>query len=167
MILLLIIADDFTGALDTGVQFAARGARTEVVVDPQIDFSACGADVLVVDTETRHLPAADAYKTVFDLVERARRAGVRFIYKKTDSALRGNIGAELSALLEASGLRQLPFLPAYPKTGRITKNGVHYINGVPVTESPFGKDPFEPVRHSVIAELIGEQCPAPAVSVPG
>ena len=41
MILLLIIADDFTGALDTGVQFAARGARTEVVVDPQIDFSAC------------------------------------------------------------------------------------------------------------------------------
>ena len=166
MILLLIIADDFTGALDTGVQFAARGARTEVVVDPQIDFSACGADVLVVDTETRHLPAADAYKAVFDLVERARRAGVRFIYKKTDSALRGNIGAELSALLEASGLRQLPFLPAYPKTGRITKNGVHYINGVPVTESPFGKDPFEPVRHSVIAELIGEQCPAPAVSVP-
>ena len=116
MILLLIIADDFTGALDTGVQFAARGARTEVVVDPQIDFSACGADVLVVDTETRHLPAADAYKAVFDLVERARRAGVRFIYKKTDSALRGNIGAELSALLEASGLRQLPFLPAYPKT---------------------------------------------------
>ena len=99
MILLLIIADDFTGALDTGVQFAARGARTEVVVDPQIDFSACGADVLVVDTETRHLPAADAYKAVFDLVERARRAGVRFIYKKTDSALRGNIGAELSALL--------------------------------------------------------------------
>ena len=46
------------------------------------------------------------------------------------------------------------------------ENGVHYINGVPVTESPFGKDPFEPVRHSVIAELIGEQCPAPAVSVP-
>ena len=77
MILLLIIADDFTGALDTGVQFAARGARTEVVVDPQIDFSACGADVLVVDTETRHLPAADAYKAVFDLVERARRARVR------------------------------------------------------------------------------------------
>ena len=33
MVKLLIIADDFTGALDTGVQFAARGAKTRVVVD--------------------------------------------------------------------------------------------------------------------------------------
>ena len=31
---LLLIADDFTGALDTGVQFAARGAATSVVTDP-------------------------------------------------------------------------------------------------------------------------------------
>ena len=40
MILLLIIADDFTGALDTGVQFAARGVSTRVLVDPEVDFSA-------------------------------------------------------------------------------------------------------------------------------
>ena len=32
MLLLLIIADDFTGALDTGVQFAAYGAATRVMV---------------------------------------------------------------------------------------------------------------------------------------
>ena len=34
MVKLLIIADDFTGALDTGVQFAARGAATRVITDP-------------------------------------------------------------------------------------------------------------------------------------
>ena len=33
MVKLLIIADDFTGALDTGVQFAARGAATRVITD--------------------------------------------------------------------------------------------------------------------------------------
>lgn len=38
MILLLIIADDFTGALDTGVQFAAHGVSTRVIVDPEVDF---------------------------------------------------------------------------------------------------------------------------------
>ena len=32
MVKLLILADDFTGALDTGVQFAACGIPTRVVV---------------------------------------------------------------------------------------------------------------------------------------
>lgn len=164
MILLLIIADDFTGALDTGVQFAARGVRTRVVVGSEVNFVSANAEVLVVDTETRHLPAQQAYDTVAQLTAQAERAGVPYIYKKTDSALRGNIGAELTALLRASGRRQLPFLPAFPQIGRVTVGGVHLVDGVPVTESPFGADPFEPVRHSVITELIAEQSDAPTHS---
>lgn len=166
MILLLIIADDFTGALDTGVQFAACGIPTRVVVDPEIDFASIHAKVLVVDTETRHLPAGQAYEIVSKLTRRACAAGVSFIYKKTDSALRGNIGAELGAVLKASGRKQLPFLPAFPQMNRLTQNGVHYIDGAPVTESPFGKDPFEPVRHSAVASLIASQTDLPAKSYP-
>ncbi len=166
MILLLIIADDFTGALDTGVQFAARGIRTQVVVDPNVDIASQDAEVLVVDTETRHLDAGQAYAVVFRLTERARQAGVRHIYKKTDSALRGNIGAELSAALEASGEKHLFFIPAFPQIGRTTKNGVHYIRQVPVADSPFGQDPFEPVLHSRVTELIAAQCSLPAASLP-
>lgn len=166
MILLLIIADDFTGALDTGVQFAASGLKTRVVVDPRTDLEACDVQVLVVDTETRHLAAEEAYDIIADLTKRAVKAGVSYIYKKTDSALRGNIGAELSALLEAGGEKNLAFLPAFPQVGRITREGVHYVDGVPVTESPFGKDPFEPVRYSVITELIGQQSDLPVKSFP-
>ena len=166
MILLLIIADDFTGALDTGVQFAACGIPTRVVVDPEIDFASIHAKVLVVDTETRHLPAGQAYEIVSKLTRRACAAGVSFIYKKPDSALRGNIGAELAAVLKASGRKQLPFLPAFPQMNRLTQNGVHYIDGAPVTESPFGKDPFEPVRHSAVASLIASQTDLPAKSYP-
>ena len=94
MLLLLILADDFTGALDTGVQFAACGIPTRVVVGEQVDFAANDAAVLVVDTETRHLPAAEAYAVIAKLTREAMSAGVFSIYKKTDSALRGNIGAE-------------------------------------------------------------------------
>ncbi len=166
MILLLIIADDFTGALDTGVQFAAHGIPTKVVVDPDVDFAASKTGVLVVDTETRHLPASEAYSIVAGLTERARRAGVGCIFKKTDSALRGNIGAELSAVLKASGRKYLPFLPAFPQAGRITREGVHYVDGVPVTESPFGTDPFEPVKHASVTGLIAEQSEVPAKSFP-
>lgn len=166
MIFLLIIADDFTGALDTGVQFAIHGIKTRVVVNPDVDFTAQEAKVLVVDTETRHLPPAKAYGVVAKLTKRAKSAGITYIYKKTDSALRGNIGAELAAVLNASGSKQLPFLPAYPQTERITLGGVHYIDGVPVTESPFGMDPFSPVKHSVVTELIAVQCDLPAKSFP-
>ena len=154
MLRLLIIADDFTGALDTGVQFAACGISTNVVVGQTAELARCKSTVLVVDTETRHLPAMSAAAAIKTLTCRAVEAGVPCIYKKTDSALRGNIGAELAALLQASGARQLPFLPAFPQIGRTTENGIHYINGAPVNESPFGADPFEPVRCARVVDLI-------------
>ena len=163
---LLIIADDFTGALDTGVQFAAHGIKTRVVVGADAALTHQNADVLVVDTETRHLPATQAYTAVERLVQRAKYAGFAYLYKKTDSALRGNVGAELAALLNASGSRQLAFLPAFPQMNRVTKNGVQYIDGAPVTESPFGVDPFEPVRHAAITDLLAEQTDLPAASFP-
>ena len=163
MLRLLMIADDFTGALDTGVQLAAHGIPTQVVVG-QADLSACSSTVLVVDTETRHLPAAKAAKAVEELTRSAVENGVGCIYKKTDSALRGNIGAELAALLKASGARNLPFLPAFPQIGRTTEKGVHYIKGVPVNESPFGIDPFEPVRCAEVTKLIHLQTDVPAQS---
>lgn len=81
MLRLLMIADDFTGALDTGVQLAAHGIPTQVVVG-QADLSACSSTVLVVDTETRHLPAAKAAKAVEELTRSAVENGVGCIYKK-------------------------------------------------------------------------------------
>ena len=48
MIKLLMIADDFSGALDAGVQFAARGAATRVVTDLDCDFLETDAEVLVM-----------------------------------------------------------------------------------------------------------------------
>ena len=52
MIKLLMIADDFSGALDAGVQFAARGAATRVVTDLDCDVLETDAEVLVMVAET-------------------------------------------------------------------------------------------------------------------
>jgi uncharacterized protein YgbK (DUF1537 family) len=41
--------------------------------------------------------------------------------------------------------------------GRTTVGGIHYVNGVPIAESIFGKDPYEPVCYSDIAEIISSQ----------
>lgn len=166
MLHLLILADDFTGALDTGVQFAACGISTRVVVDHAVQMEACESTVLVVDTETRHLSAEKAYEIVQRLTETAMKANVLCIYKKTDSALRGNIGAELSAVLKSSGCEQLPFFPAFPQIKRTTEKGIHYINGIPVIESPFASDPFDPVHHAKVTELIAEQSATASYSFP-
>ena len=160
MITLLIVADDFTGALDTGVQLAGCGAPTRVVTDP--DFSpanAAGAEVLVIDAETRHLPPSQAGAIVEGIVRRAVEQKVPYIYKKTDSALRGNIGPMMQAALDASGADFAAFAPALPQMGRVTRGGVHYVGQQPITESVFGRDPFEPVRSPRLADLFAG-CPA-------
>lgn len=165
MIKLLIIADDFTGALDTGVQFAGRGAETVVVTNLGFDFKALDpkVEVLVMVTETRHLEPKKAYDIVFEMVKRALEAGISTIYKKTDSALRGNIGSELKALMDAAKVSTLPFIPAFPVLQRVTRNGIHYIEGIPVAESVFGKDPFEPILDSSVEKIIRHQSEVPVV----
>lgn len=167
MIQLLIVADDFTGALDTGVQLAACGAPTRVLTDPHADLAQAARDVqvLVLDAETRHLTPQRAYDIVYDIAKRAAALGVPYFYKKTDSALRGNVGAELAAVLDATGAAQLPFFPAFPQMDRCTVDGVHYIGKTPVAESVFGQDPFEPVTESNVAALIAAQTETPVVSL--
>lgn len=162
MVRLLIIADDFTGALDTGVQMAAYGAPTRVITDPGAEWGTTGnTEVLVIDAETRHLPAKTAATAVRDIVLKAAASGIPHIYKKTDSALRGNIGAELTALLEASKEKELAFLPAYPQINRNTVGGIHFIGETPVAQSIFGSDPYDPVLHSRVSELIAAQSSLP------
>ena len=82
---LLVVADDFTGGLDTGVQFARQGIATRVVVNPDGtgDWTQTDGEVLVAVAESRHLSPEAAYATVFRIVAEARRAGIPYVYKKT------------------------------------------------------------------------------------
>lgn len=155
---LLVIADDLTGALDSGVQLAQKGDRVLVSLDCEDGLShADQADVLVIDSESRHDAPEVAARKVFGLVRGAQERGIGHLYKKTDSGLRGNVGAELSAALEASGASHLNFVPAYPKQQRTTEQGIHYVAGVPLAKSIFSVDPVNPVTASRVSELIGQQ----------
>ena len=94
---LLIVADDFTGALDTAAALAREGIATGVVtLDGLPGGRLSQADiqretVLVVDTESRHLPAEKAYEIYHTLCSSAQE--IPHVYIKTDSVLRGNLSA--------------------------------------------------------------------------
>ncbi len=166
MLKLLVLADDMTGTLDTAIKFVDAGVRTLVTANIHYGFRDENTDVLVMNTTTRHMTAEQAYRTVFDITCKAVEAGVPYLYKKVDSALRGNIGAELSAMLDASGQNQLTFLPAFPQMGRVTVDGVQWVDGKPVHESVFGSDPFEAVSYSYIPDIIAQQSQVQTTVVP-
>lgn len=181
----IVIADDLTGALDTAVQFVSVGVAARVfryqpelldtMLAPGVGDCGGGA-VTVFDIASRHLPADQAAQRVKQVVIGARRAATRDrvtrdregggdrprFYKKTDSALRGNVGSELNALLSASGADLICFVPAHPQLGRTTVNGVQMINGRPLAESEFGRDTREPVAASAVAGILAQQTPVPA-----
>ena len=160
----LIIADDYTGAIDTGVKFAKKGIETKVVIGDVLteEMTANGEEVIVINTETRHLSDREAYRILYKVVKNAADQGFRHIYKKTDSALRGNIGSELTAASDAAG-KDLYFVPAFPEMKRVVKNGVLYIDGEPVEKSDFGRDPFDPVSCSDVADIIHTQSDIPVL----
>lgn len=155
---LLVIADDLTGASDSGVQFARKGISVLVVtgLSESTDLST-EHEVVVVNTESRHLEAEEAGQNVERVVELGMAAGISHFYKKTDSTLRGNIGSELEALMLTLGQSILAFIPAFPKLGRTTREGFQYIDDRPVHETAFAEDPLNPLADSFIPAIIGNQ----------
>lgn len=162
---LTVIADDLTGALDTGVQFANRcvSVRVAAVNAAAVPEKIFHADVAVIDAEVRHKTSQQAYNICLGLVQQALRCGTDTVYIKTDSGLRGNIGAMFQAALDASGAAAAYYAPALPQMNRLTRGGIQYIDGVPINESVFGKDPFEPVRSPYIKDLF-KNCRAEVVT---
>ncbi|MEH6908369.1 four-carbon acid sugar kinase family protein [Neobacillus drentensis] len=156
MIRVLIMADDFTGALDTGVQFSNYGVKTVVTSDLEFEFGGTTdqIEVLVFNTETRYLNKCGAYEVIKKIALKAKEENIPYIFKKVDSALRGNVASELRALSDVFEDVSIPFIPAYPEQNRFSCEGILLIDSIPVNESVFGQDPYEPVTESHIPSLL-------------
>ena len=152
----LVLADDLTGALEVGALFAGRGLPALVTMETRLDPECFEETVLVhvIDTETRHLAPDEAFRIVHTIARAACAQGFHYIYKKTDSTLRGNIASELSAIAAAFPGSPVVYAPAYPQLGRTVINGKLYVNGVPVSETSYSDDKLNPVLESHIPTLL-------------
>ncbi len=155
-LVLALIADDLTGASDAAVQFARRGLATRVVFDLTSPRQAEGVEALAVDTDTRALPAEAAAARVRQCARHVAAARPTHVYKKIDSTLRGNLGAELDAIMDVFGFRLAIVAPAFPALGRTTRAGVHYLRGTPVHLTEIGHDPHAPVRESNLLRRLAD-----------
>ena len=155
---LVVIADDFTGANDTGVQFSKVGLKVHVIINTiRLNQAIEECDVLVVDLESRFDTKEDAYNKCFALGEQLVNIGNTMIYKKLDSTLRGNTGAEIDGLMDSMHFNIAMMAPAFPGNGRTTINGEVYVHGVKLAETEVAYDPRTPVKHSRIADILSLQ----------
>jgi uncharacterized protein YgbK (DUF1537 family) len=156
----LVVADDLTGGNATGALFARRGLRAVTVSDiAHARRHAPTADVVVVNTQSRHVAAGAARVAVTAAIDAVPEA--RLVVKRVDTTLRGNVGAELEAALTAVRRRRPEtralFVPAFPAAGRTTVGGIHLVDGVPIAETDAARDPFSPVPASQVTTLLGAQ----------
>jgi D-threonate/D-erythronate kinase len=134
----MIIADDLSGATDSAVACAERGLSTVVAL---YDAGGFQADAIAFDSDTRRLTGdAAAAETARYIRANAKTRG-DLLFKKIDSTLRGHVGLEIAALLDAlrslrnpaPGPRSIAFVaPAFPALGRTTLHGRQHLNGVPL-----------------------------------
>ena len=148
----LIVADDFTGANDTGVQMRRRGLSTTVIFAGKNIPEEEGS--LVIDTESRGMTPEKAGAATAQALQNVDFSGYTYVIKKVDSTLRGNVAAEIKAVDEAFGSEMILFAPALPDLDRTTVGGVHKLKGVRITETEIAKDPKKRVTEDNLQKIL-------------
>ena len=138
--MMLVTADDSTGATEAGAACADAGWIVDVVPFGASNSTQSDCDCTVIDLRSRHLAVDEARRRITATTSDAHRM------HKIDSTLRGNWATELAALVD--GGRRVVLIPSHPRAGRVCVHGVVYVNGVPVADSDLGNDPRLPVRSS-------------------
>lgn len=115
-----LLADDLTGALDSGCAFARPDAPLAVHLDlPRRRTH--GAFVV----PTREATPEIARHLSLQALDRLPAAGP--VFKKIDSLLRGPWAVEVAAAMTSGRFRRCILAPAFPAQGRITAGGRQWL----------------------------------------
>jgi uncharacterized protein YgbK (DUF1537 family) len=167
---IVIIADDLTGAADTGVQFCPFFDETVLSSYDRLSNVLDGAAdtvsrAMLIYTNSRALETDRARERLDFVAGSFSQSKPNWLYKKVDSCLRGNLGAEIEAVMDTLGFELSFIAPAFPEMGRTTVNDIHRIDGIPVNQTEISRDPVTPVTESCLSKLVAEQSRYPVSHV--
>ncbi|UUL76116.1 4-hydroxythreonine-4-phosphate dehydrogenase PdxA [Pseudarthrobacter sp. Fe7] len=167
-------ADDFSGAAEVGYCFVEHGLSTQVLLgagtgsgthnasgmdDDGTSLSGFPGDVVVTDTHSRGLSAAAAAVLVKEAFSGPEASAAQVMFKKMDSLWRGNIGAEVSALVSL-GFHAV-VAGALPQLQRSVVDGKPLAAGTPLAETDLWEAEFVAPPADVASLL----CPTDPASV--
>ena len=159
-----VIADDFTGGLDAAGFIRNSGMDTILFngIPSEKDFpQAAAAEAAVIALQIRSIDPESASAQALAAVKVLQRAGCSTYYFKYcstfDSTDRGNIGPIMKTLMDGLGVCATIAVPSLPVNGRIVKDGILYVNGIPLGESPMRYHPLNPMKDSYLPDILRRQ----------
>lgn len=160
MVKCAVIADDLTGANATGVMLKKQGYVTSTIMNiVNSDLSDLGdCECIAFTTDSRGVDGNIAYNRVYNLVKMLKNLNLSILCKRIDSTLRGNLGCETDAALDAMGPEYVAIVvPCAPASGRITVGGYMQVNGTILNKTEVALDPKTPILDAQATELFLKQ----------
>lgn len=164
-----VIADDLTGANALGALLSKRGLRSVSVLDPAFlsGGSSVKGDIIVVSTASRYLSPQEAYNRVLSAFKLLSDLGCSFFSKRIDTTLRGSIGSEVDAMLDASQKVKVALMvSAFPAAGRICLGGHVLVNSIPLDETEVIRESVFRFSTSNAIDIIASQTKRKVIHIP-
>jgi len=152
--MIAVVADDFTGAAELAGICLRYGLKVTLCTG---EVLATDADVLIVSTDSRSMQRADALAIAKTLLEAIHALQPAWVYKKTDSVLRGYVLDELAIQMEVMQQSLAFLLPANPSLGRTIYAGNYFVNGQLISETSFAHDPEFPIANAYVHAMLGSK----------
>lgn len=164
----IVVADDLTGANATGVLLKKMNYQTYTVMNSErlelALFDSC--DCVMYPTDSRGVSSSLAYNRVYNVTNLLKEDGVKVYAKRIDSTMRGNVGSETDAILDALGDDYIAIAaPCFPASGRIVIGGYMLVKGLPLHKTEVALDPKTPVTVSDVKQIFEQQSKYPVGSI--
>lgn len=164
----IVIADDLTGANATGVLLKNSNYDAYTVLNSErLDLRLLSdSDCIIYPTDSRAIDSSIAYNRVYNVAKLLKNDNVKVYSKRIDSTLRGNLGSETDAFLDALGEDYTAIVaPCFPEANRIVSGGYMLVNTVPLHKTAAAVDPKNPVKTSSVREVFENQTKYPVASL--
>lgn len=145
-----IVAHDLVAALRGTSKFVHFGLDPVVVLKGKVPAN---SKIISLVPGGKLLSPRRAYQLTRKAI--ARCSG-RFIYLYEDSTMRGNISADIKALVDELQPEKVIMCTARPELERYILNGSAYIGALAVNRTLLGNASVEPVREAYIPAIIRE-----------
>ncbi|MDR1375888.1 MAG: four-carbon acid sugar kinase family protein [Synergistaceae bacterium] len=133
----VIVADDYTGAVETASKFMNGGYRSSVTLDPGSLGSMQHFTVVAIDTETFFDPQEEAEKKLMNVARNLLPwKGSTVFFKRVEPLLRGNVGPEIRAIARELSFEYIVVVPALSRGRRFIEEGTVYLDTQEHAPSP-------------------------------
>ena len=150
--MIVVIADDMTGAAELGGVGLRYGLRVRVSA---IVSCLPETDLLVCYANTRSMTQQDAVTKMTQMTKEATALRPSLFYKKIDSVLRGHVLAEIRSQMQVMGSERALIVPVNPQLERTIIKGNYFVQGQPIHETGFSSDPEFPISSSDVKDMLG------------